>query len=57
MKISPTEEVQVPFGLLEFPPLGAQFYLQERVDEDYGMAFQVYVHGQEEVTRWRSAAC
>jgi hypothetical protein len=43
VKISPTEEVQVPFGLLEFPPLGAQFYLQERADEDYGMAFQVYV--------------
>ena len=43
VKISPTEEVQVPFGLLEFPPLGAQFYLQERRDEDYGMAFQVYV--------------
>jgi transitional endoplasmic reticulum ATPase len=43
VKISPTEEVQVPFGLLEFPPLGAQFYLQERQDEDYGMAFQIYV--------------
>ena len=43
VKISPTEEVQVPFGLLEFPPLGAQFYLQERADDDYGMAFQVYV--------------
>jgi hypothetical protein len=43
VKISPTEEVQVPFGLLEFPPLGAQFFLQERNDEDYGMAFQVYV--------------
>jgi hypothetical protein len=43
VKISPTEEVQVPFGLLEFPPLGAQFYLQEREDDDYGMAFQVYV--------------
>ena len=33
----------MPFGLLEFPPLGAQFYLQERPDDDYGMAFQVYV--------------
>jgi len=43
VKISPTEEVQVPFGLLEFPPLGAQFYLQERPDEDYGLGFQVYV--------------
>jgi hypothetical protein len=43
VKVSPTEEVQVPFGLLEFPPLGAQFYLQERADDDYGMAFQVYV--------------
>jgi hypothetical protein len=43
VKVSPTEEVQVPFGLLEFPPLGAQFYLQERQDDDYGMAFQVYV--------------
>jgi hypothetical protein len=43
VKISPTEEVQVPFGMLEFPPLGAQFYLQERADDDYGMAFQVYV--------------
>jgi len=43
VKISPTEEVQVPFGMLEFPPLGAQFYLQERNDDDYGMAFQVYV--------------
>jgi len=43
VKISPTEEVQVPFGLLNFPPLGAQFYLQERQDDDYGMAFQVYV--------------
>ena len=43
VKISPTEEVQVPFGLLEFPPLGAQFYLQERPDDDYGMAFQVHV--------------
>lgn len=43
VKISPTEEVQVAFGLLEFPPLGAQFYLQERSDDDYGMAFQVSV--------------
>lgn len=43
VKISPTEEVQVAFGLLEFPPLGANFYLQERQDDDYGMAFQVYV--------------
>lgn len=43
VKISPTEEVQVAFGLLNFPPLGAQFYLQERQDDDYGMAFQVYV--------------
>ena len=43
VKISPTEEVQVPFGMLSFPPLGAQFYLQERADEDYGMAFQIYV--------------
>jgi ATPase family associated with various cellular activities (AAA) len=43
VKVSPTEEVQVPFGLLQFPPLGAQFYLQERQDDDYGMAFQVYV--------------
>jgi hypothetical protein len=43
VKISPTEEVQVAFGLLEFPPLGAQFYLQERPDEDYGMGFQVFV--------------
>jgi hypothetical protein len=43
VKISPTEEVQVPFGLLEFPPLGAQFYLQERADDDYGMGFQVMV--------------
>jgi hypothetical protein len=43
VKISPTEEVQVAFGLLEFPPLGAQFFLQERPDDDYGMAFQVYV--------------
>jgi hypothetical protein len=43
VKISPTEEVQVAFGLLEFPPLGAKFFLQERQDEDYGMAFQVYV--------------
>lgn len=43
VKISPTEEAQVPFGMLEFPPLGAQFYLQERRDDDYGMAFQVYV--------------
>jgi hypothetical protein len=43
VQISPTEEVQVAFGLLEFPPLGAQFFLQERQDEDYGMAFQIYV--------------
>jgi hypothetical protein len=43
VKVSPTEEVQVPFGLLQFPPLGAEFYLQERADDDYGMAFQVYV--------------
>jgi hypothetical protein len=43
VRISPTEEVQVAFGLLEFPPLGAQFFLQERQDDDYGMAFQVYV--------------
>ena len=43
VRISPTEEVQVAFGMLEFPPLGAKFYLQERPDEDYGMAFQIYV--------------
>jgi hypothetical protein len=43
VKISPTEEVQVPFGLLAFPPLEAQFYLQERQDDDYGLGFQVYV--------------
>ena len=43
VKISPTEEIQVPFGLLEFPPYGAQFYLQERPDEDYGMGFQIFV--------------
>jgi len=46
VKVSPTEEVQVPFGLLQFPPLGAEFYLQERADDDYGMAFQVYVHAK-----------
>jgi hypothetical protein len=43
LPISPTEEVQVPFGLLEFPPLGAQFYLQERWDDDFGHSFQIYV--------------
>jgi len=43
VKVSPTEEVQVAWGLLDFPPLEAQFYLQERVDDDYGMAFQVFV--------------
>lgn len=46
VRISPTEEVQVPFGLLSFLPLGAEFYLQERQDEDYGMGFQVYVHAK-----------
>lgn len=41
--ISPTETAQVPWGLLEFSPLEAQFYLQESVDQEYGLAFQIHV--------------
>lgn len=46
VKISPTEEIQVPFGMLAFPPWGAQFYLQERPDEDYGLGFRIYVNAK-----------
>lgn len=44
VKVSPTEEVQVPWGALSFPPLGATFHLIERLDDDYGLALQIYVH-------------
>jgi transitional endoplasmic reticulum ATPase len=43
VNISPTETVQVPWGLLEFPPLEAQFMLRANRDEDYGLAFAIQV--------------
>ena len=43
VNISPTETVQVPWGLLAFPPLEAEFYLQYRRDEDYGLALAIMV--------------
>jgi len=43
VRISPTERVQVPFGMLAFPPWGAQFHLSAYVDSDYGLGLQIYV--------------
>src|SRR5215831_6988438 len=41
--VSAEETVQVPYGLVEFPPWGSQFHLQEYWDNEYGLAFQIYV--------------
>lgn len=46
--ISPSEVLQVPWGLVEFPALEAEFYLVERKDKDFGWAFQI--HGQAKKT-------
>lgn len=39
--ISPTEDLQVPWGLMEWPPWKAQFMLGVRLDKNYGYAFQI----------------
>lgn len=41
--VSPTETIQVPFGLVEFPPWSAQFNLSAYLDPEYGLAFQIHV--------------
>src|SRR5215510_7450968 len=41
--VSPTETTQVTWGLMDFPPLRAQFFLAERIDKDYGYAFAIHV--------------
>ena len=46
--ISPSEVLQVPWGLVQFPALEAEFYLVERRDKDFGWAFQI--HGQAKKT-------
>ena len=43
VRISPTERVQVPWGLLSHPHWGAQFYLDQYMDPDYGLAFEIRV--------------
>jgi hypothetical protein len=44
VNISPTQTASVPWGNLEFPPLEATFNLAMRRDEDYGLAFTIYVN-------------
>ena len=39
--ISPTEDLQVPWGLMEWPPWKAQFFLTVRMDKNYGYAFRI----------------
>jgi transitional endoplasmic reticulum ATPase len=46
VRISPTETIQVPFGMLSFPQWGAQFNLGAYNDPDYGISFQIYVLGK-----------
>lgn len=37
----PKESIQVPWGLLEWPPWKAQFFLTEWADKDFGYAFRI----------------
>jgi len=39
--VSPTQDLQVPWGLMEWPPWKAQFMLGERIDRNYGYAFAI----------------
>jgi len=39
--INPTESVQVAWGLLMWPPWGAEFYLTAWMDPNYGIAFRI----------------
>lgn len=39
--INPNESVQVAWGLLEWPPWKAEFYLTARMDANYGVAFRI----------------
>jgi len=41
VRISQNETVQVAWGLVEWPPWGAQFYLMARHDPHYGVAFRI----------------
>jgi hypothetical protein len=51
VQVSPTERVQVPFGLLAFPPWGAEFYLQNAMDPDYGLCLHIGVHAKKKYER------
>jgi len=51
VKVSPTEEVQVPFGLVQYPRWGAQFHLGQYMDPDYGVAFEIGVMGKKKYER------
>jgi hypothetical protein len=51
VKVSPTERVQVPWGLLAHPHWGAQFYLQSYQDPAYGEAFQIHVMAKKRYER------
>ena len=45
-KIGVNRSVQVPFGLMTFPPLEAEFLLMHTYDKDMGPAFVVGVHAK-----------
>lgn len=43
--VSAHENIQVPWGGVQFPPLDAEFYLDDNYSEDYGPIFMINVEG------------